>query len=58
LPGSMMMLAYREEMPIFGLPGCVIFDPFTSFDVLLPRVLAGEKVTRAEIAQLGHGGLI
>lgn len=53
-----MMLAYREGMPIFGLPGCVIFDPFTSFDVLLPRVLAGEKVTRAEIAELGHGGLI
>lgn len=58
LPGSMMMLAYREGMPIFGLPGCVIFDPFTSFDVLLPRVLAGEKVTRIEIAELGHGGLI
>jgi molybdenum cofactor synthesis domain-containing protein len=58
LPGSMMMLAYREGMPIFGLPGCVIFDAFTSFDLLLPRVLAGEKVTRAEIAQLGHGGLL
>ncbi|MBL0389208.1 molybdopterin-binding protein [Tumebacillus sp. ITR2] len=58
LPGSMMMLAYREGMPIFGLPGCVIFDDFTSFDMLLPRVLAGEIVTRAEIAELGHGGLL
>jgi molybdenum cofactor synthesis domain-containing protein len=58
LPGSMMMLAYREEMPIFGLPGCVIFDAFTSFDMLLPRVLAGETVTRAEVARLGHGGLL
>jgi len=58
LPGSMMMLAYREGMPIFGLPGCVIFDAYTSFDVLLPRVLAGETVTRAEIAALGHGGLL
>jgi len=58
LPGSMMMLAYREGMPIFGLPGCVIFDDFTSFDLLLPRVLAGETVTRAEIAALGHGGLL
>ncbi|ASS76783.1 molybdopterin-binding protein [Tumebacillus algifaecis] len=58
LPGSMMMLAYREGMPIFGLPGCVIFDDFTSFDILLPRVLAGEKVTRAEVARLGHGGLL
>lgn len=58
LPGSMMMLAYRDSMPIFGLPGCVIFDDFTSFDVLLPRVLAGLTVTRAEIAELGHGGLL
>jgi molybdenum cofactor synthesis domain-containing protein len=58
LPGSMMMLAYRDGMPIFGLPGCVIFDEFTSFDILLPRVLAGEKVTRAEVAALGHGGLL
>jgi molybdenum cofactor synthesis domain-containing protein len=58
LPGSMMMLAYREGMPIFGLPGCVIFDAFTSFDLLLPRVLAGETVTREEVARLGHGGLI
>lgn len=58
LPGSMMMLAYREGMPIFGLPGCVIFDDFTSFDILLPRVLAGEKVTREEVARLGHGGLL
>ncbi|MFD2172259.1 molybdopterin-binding protein [Tumebacillus lipolyticus] len=58
LPGSMMMLAYRGEMPIFGLPGCVIFDEFTSFDILLPRVLAGERVTRSEVARLGHGGLL
>lgn len=58
LPGSMMMLAYHQNMPIFGLPGCVIFDAFTTFDILLPRVLAGEKVTREEIARLGHGGLL
>ncbi|HEU4965354.1 MAG TPA: molybdopterin-binding protein [Bacilli bacterium] len=58
LPGSMMMLAYRDGMTIFGLPGCVIFDEFTSFDVLLPRILAGEKVTREDIARLGHGGLL
>ncbi|MGB8956774.1 MAG: molybdopterin-binding protein [Tumebacillaceae bacterium] len=58
LPGSMMMLAYHKNMPIFGLPGCVIFDAFTTFDILLPRVLAGETVTREEIARLGHGGLL
>ncbi len=56
LPGSMMMLAYRHETVIFGLPGAVIYDPVTSFDVLLPRVLAGIAVTKKDIAPLGVGG--
>jgi Probable molybdopterin binding domain len=56
LPGSMLMLAYRGTVPIFGLPGAVIYDSRTSFDVLLPRVLAGWKVSRLDIARLGVGG--
>src|SRR5699024_1898894 len=44
LPGSMLLVAYLEETPILGLPGCVIHDPFTSLDVFLPRILAGEKI--------------
>lgn len=56
LPGSMLMLAYRDQVPIFGLPGAVIYDPRTSFDVLLPRVLAGCQVNRMDIARLGVGG--
>lgn len=56
LPGSMLMLAYRGLIPIFGLPGAVIYDARTSFDVLLPRVLSGRRVTSTEIARLGVGG--
>lgn len=56
LPGSMLMLAYRDQTAIFGLPGAIIFDKVTSFDVLLPRVLANLAVTKADIAQLGVGG--
>lgn len=56
LPGSMLMLAYRDTVPIFGLPGAVMFDPRTSFDILLPRVLAGLRVTKADIARCGSGG--
>lgn len=56
LPGSMMMLAYRNDTVIFGLPGAVIYDQATSFDVLLPRVLAGLKVTKADVARHGVGG--
>lgn len=58
LPGSMMMLAYVNEVPVFGLPGAVIYDPITAFDLLLPRVLAGDKIYTREIAELGHGGLL
>lgn len=56
LPGSMMLVAYYGETPILGLPGCVIHDTFTSFDVFLPRILAGEKITEKDIVKLGYGG--
>ncbi|WP_067622599.1 molybdopterin-binding protein [Alicyclobacillus acidiphilus] len=56
IPGSMLMLAYRDNTAIFGLPGAVIHDPVTSFDLLLPRVLAGVRVRKKDIAALGVGG--
>lgn len=57
LPGSMFLMGYLKETPILGLSGCVLHDPVTAFDILLPRLLAGEKITRSEILALGHGGL-
>ncbi len=57
LPGSMFVMAYLNETPVLGLSGCVLHDPFTAFDMLLPRLLAGEKITRADIMGMGHGGL-
>lgn len=57
LPGSMFLMAYLNETPILGLSGCVLHDPFSAFDILLPRLLAGEKITRADIMAMGHGGL-
>ncbi|MGE5058037.1 MAG: molybdopterin-binding protein [Betaproteobacteria bacterium] len=57
LPGSMFLMAYLGDTPVMGLSGCVLHDPFTAFDMLLPRLLAGEKITRAEIMAMGHGGL-
>ncbi|WP_284285916.1 hypothetical protein [Alicyclobacillus fastidiosus] len=56
IPGSMLMLAYRERTAIFGLPGAVIHDARTSFDVLLPRILAGARVRKRDIAMLAIGG--
>ncbi|MEW6408542.1 MAG: molybdopterin-binding protein [Nitrospirota bacterium] len=45
-----------EPIPILGIPACGMYHKTTIFDLILPRVLAGEKITRREISELGHGG--
>lgn len=57
LPGSMFMLAYLGHVPVVGLPGCVMFNKTTIFDLVLPRLFAGDRITREDIVALGHGGL-
>jgi hypothetical protein len=53
----MFMLAYIGTVPVLGLPGCVMYYRASIFDLVVPRLLAGETVTRADIAAMGHGGL-
>ena len=61
LPGAMMLLAYYEkdgrELPIVGLPGCVMYAKRTVFDLVLPRLMADDMVTNDDLAGLGLGGL-
>ena len=61
LPGAMMLLAYYEkdgrELPIVGLPGCVMYAKRTVFDLVLPRLMADDMVTSDDLAGLGLGGL-
>ncbi len=57
LPGAMFLAAYLGDIPILGIPACGMYAKTTLFDLILPRVLAGEKVGRKELAELGHGGL-
>jgi len=57
LPGSMFMLAYIGNIPVMGLPGCVMYHRTTIFDLIAPRILAGEKISRKDITHLAHGGL-
>ena len=58
LPGAMLLLAYFDDgTPIMGIPGCAMYANATGFDVLLPRVLAKDAITKAEISSLGNGGL-
>ena len=53
----MFLYARLGEVQILGLPACVYYHPTTVFDLMLPRVLAGEPITRESIADMGHGGL-
>jgi hypothetical protein len=44
-------------IPIIGIPACGMYHQRTVFDLILPRILAGERIGRREMAELGHGGL-
>lgn len=56
LPGAMLLLAYLDNIPVMGLPGCVMFSRTTAFDLLLPRICAGERISRRDITRMGYGG--
>lgn len=56
-PGAMFMLAYHGNVPVMGIPACGMFFKITVVDIILPRLLAGERVTRKDIVALAHGGL-
>lgn len=55
-PGAMFLLAYLGTVPIVGLPGCVMYHKASIFDLIVPRILAGEHLERKDIIALGHGG--
>jgi len=56
LPGAMLLIAYHGRVPVVGVPACGMFFKTTVFDLVLPRLLAGEKIYSTDIAALGHGG--
>ncbi|MDH4206956.1 MAG: molybdopterin-binding protein [Desulfobacteraceae bacterium] len=57
LPGAMFLVAYIGDIPILGVPACGLHHRTTVLDLILPRILAGEKIGKKELAFLGHGGL-
>ncbi|MFC1883456.1 FmdE family protein [Thermodesulfobacteriota bacterium] len=56
LPGAMTMLATIGKAQVVGVPACALFYKTTSFDLLLPRILAGIKITRLDMARIAEGG--
>ena len=61
LPGAMLLVGYLPtetgEIPVLGLPGCVMYNKRTIFDLVLPRVAAGIEIQRRDIVRFGEGGL-
>ena len=57
-PGNLLMLAYIGNVPVVGAPGCARSKKVNIVDWILPRLLAGDRLTRRDIIQLGHGGLL
>lgn len=57
LPGAMFLIAYKDDVPVLGLPGCVMYNKRTVFDLILPKIAAGERIRREDIIKLGHGGM-
>jgi molybdopterin biosynthesis enzyme len=61
MPGTMLLLSYFEKgggrIPIIGAPACVFYNHVTALDILLPRLMAKDPISREELAFLGEGGL-
>ena len=52
-----LLTAMRGDIPVVGLPGCVMYHKASIFDLTVPRLVAGQRLTREDIVELGHGGL-
>ncbi len=57
-PGSLLWVARWQATTVLGMPTCGMFSQATTFDLVLPRLLAGEAIGNREVAELGHGGLL
>jgi molybdopterin biosynthesis enzyme len=56
LPGAMFMLSYVKGKPVIGLPSCVMYSKRTVYDLVVPRIIAGERISREDIVNLAIGG--
>jgi hypothetical protein len=63
-PGSLLWIGYAKsaddgpERTIVGLPSCGLFSQASVFDLLMPKLLAGDRLTNESLAEFGHGGLL
>jgi len=57
-PGNLLLMAYKDDVPIISAPGCFRSAKPNVVDLIMPPLLARYHVTGWEVACLGHGGLL
>jgi molybdenum cofactor cytidylyltransferase len=57
-PGNLLALAYFSQTPVICAPGCIRNLSSNVVDLILPRLILGERLGQTEIAQLALGGLL
>ena len=57
-PGNLLLLGYKDDIPIVSAPGCFRSAKPNVVDLVLPPMLARYHVSGWEVACLGHGGLL
>jgi len=57
-PGNLLMIGYYQDTPIVGAPGCARSLSHNVIDMILPRLVTGERLTRRDLVALGHGGYL
>jgi len=57
-PGNLLLLGHRGSALILGAPGCVRSRARNVVDLILPRLLLGQRLSRRDVAELGQAGLL
>ncbi len=57
-PGNLLLMGYKDEVPILSAPGCFRSLKPNVIDLMLPPMMARYRVSTWEVACLGHGGLL
>ena len=57
-PGTLLLLGYKDDVPILSTPGCFCSAKPNVLDLVLPPLLARYRLSSWDIASLGQGGLL
>lgn len=56
-PGAMFLVARLKGKYILGAPACIYYNRYTVMDIILTRIMAGEKMHKKDMVKLSYGGL-